>query len=157
MARGRPRTPTKLKLLRGNPGKRAINKREPKPPAKVPKCPAWLDAMAKREWKRVVPVLAKLEMLTEIDRGALAAYCDAYSRWQQAARELRETGTTYIGDRGLVRRHPLVSVVHDAFGEMKAMGAEFGLTPAVRSRLQVVEQPPEDPLEAFLGAKGKAG
>ena len=44
--RGPRPQPTQLRLVRGNPGKRAINKLEPKPDGGIPAKPAWLvDAL----------------------------------------------------------------------------------------------------------------
>lgn len=37
--RGRPPKPTAIKELEGNPGKRPLNKNEPKPKQTAPKCP----------------------------------------------------------------------------------------------------------------------
>ena len=48
--RGRKPTPTAIKELEGNPGKRALNEREPKPQKKAPACPKWLEEEAKKEW-----------------------------------------------------------------------------------------------------------
>ncbi len=76
--RGRKPKPTRLKLIEGNPGKRPINGREPKPPGSLPSCPAHLSATAKTEWKRLARSLNRIGMLTEIDRAAMAAYCQAY-------------------------------------------------------------------------------
>jgi hypothetical protein len=51
MGRRGPRPePSSLKLLKGNPGKRPLNEREPKPPAGAPEAPAHLDEEARREW-----------------------------------------------------------------------------------------------------------
>ncbi len=50
--RGRKPKPTAIKVLEGNPGKRELNLSEPKPEKKAPKCPAWLEPEAKREWRR---------------------------------------------------------------------------------------------------------
>ncbi|SPY95678.1 phage terminase small subunit [Proteus mirabilis] len=36
---GPPKTPSHLQLVRGNPSKRPINKKEPKPPKGVPPTP----------------------------------------------------------------------------------------------------------------------
>ncbi|MEM8438009.1 phage terminase small subunit P27 family, partial [Morganella morganii] len=36
---GPPKTPSHLRLVRGNPSKRPINKKEPKPPSGVPPTP----------------------------------------------------------------------------------------------------------------------
>src|SRR5690606_26210093 len=90
--RGRKPTPTHLKVLRGNPGKRPLPANEPQPKPKAPPCPAHLDAEAKREWRRMVKELEPLGLLTKIDRAALAAYCQAWSRWVQAEEMIRKTG-----------------------------------------------------------------
>ena len=51
--RGRKPKPTAVKVLEGNPGKRSLNTNEPKPVKKAPRCPAWLEDEAKKEWKRM--------------------------------------------------------------------------------------------------------
>lgn len=50
--RGRKPIPTAIKELEGNPGKRALNKKEPKPKRKAPKCPMWLDIEAKKRMEK---------------------------------------------------------------------------------------------------------
>ena len=44
--KGRKPTPTAIKELEGNPGKRALNDKEPKPVKKAPACPKWLEPEA---------------------------------------------------------------------------------------------------------------
>ena len=56
--RGRKPKPTAVKVLEGNPGKRSLNTGEPKPEKKAPRCPAWLEDEAKKEWKRMAKQLA---------------------------------------------------------------------------------------------------
>ena len=48
--RGRKPKPTAVKMLEGNPGKRGLNAGEPKPEKKAHRCPAWLEAEAKKAW-----------------------------------------------------------------------------------------------------------
>src|SRR5690348_3709942 len=90
---GRRPTPTTLKVLRGNPGKRPLNPKEPKPPTAIPIAPQHLTEIAKAEWDRIAPKLAQLGLLTDLDRAALAAYCCAYARWSEAEEALKKTGT----------------------------------------------------------------
>ena len=47
--RGRKPKPTHLKVLAGNPGKRPLPKNEPKPKPIAPRCPQWLDPIARKE------------------------------------------------------------------------------------------------------------
>ena len=70
--RGRKPKPTAVKVLEGNPGKRSLNTNEPKPVKKAPRCPAWLEDEAKKEWKRMAKQMEQLGILTEID---MAAFC----------------------------------------------------------------------------------
>ena len=55
-----------------------------RPPAATLPAPRFLDREARREWRRVAPALFKLGLLTELDRGPLAAYCQAFSTFIQA-------------------------------------------------------------------------
>ena len=48
---GRKPKPTAIKELEGNPGKRKLNNKEPKPDKGMPVCPEWLPPEAKAEWK----------------------------------------------------------------------------------------------------------
>jgi phage terminase small subunit len=89
--RGRKPIPTAVKIAMGNPGKRPLNKREPKPVIAIPTCPAHLMPAAKNEWKRLAHYLHDLGVISELDRAALAAYCQAYGRWVEAEKKLKET------------------------------------------------------------------
>lgn len=83
---GRKPKPTGLKLVTGNPGKRALNENEPRPPVPdaPPRPPRHLTKDAKAEWNRISRELWLLGLLTEIDTVALAAYCDSYATWVEA-------------------------------------------------------------------------
>ncbi|MEG7492624.1 phage terminase small subunit P27 family, partial [Enterobacter hormaechei] len=50
---GPPKTPTHLRLVRGNPSKRPINENEPKPPSGVPPTPKHFDKQGKYWFKRM--------------------------------------------------------------------------------------------------------
>jgi phage terminase small subunit len=79
-------TPTHLKLLRGNPSKRPINKDEPAPeiPAAIPEPPDFLMPSAKDEWHRLAEGLRRLGLLTTLDTSVFAVYCETFARWKQA-------------------------------------------------------------------------
>ena len=72
-SRGPAPKPQALKKLQGNPGRRKLNAAEPTPDSALPACPAWLNAEAKREWKRVSATLHVAGLLTlRVQRGAFA-------------------------------------------------------------------------------------
>ncbi|KAF1084849.1 Phage terminase, small subunit [Sporotomaculum syntrophicum] len=143
-ARGPAPKPTHLKVLEGNPGRRPLNKNEPKPKPVAPKCPAWLDKEAKHEWKRVAPELEKLGLLTIVDGTALAAYCQAYSRWVAAEKVLTTEGMTYETETGYIRQRPEVGIVQKYLNLIKLYCAEFGLTPSARSRMTLPGEDKDD-------------
>lgn len=156
--RGRPPKPTVLKLLAGNPGKRAINHAEPKP-EKAKKgsrrVPAWLSPDGKREWKRVVPELERLGLLTKIDDGALEGMCAAYARALDADRHVKSGGLTIMTEKGFVLQNPAVAIARLSWTQYRQFASEFGLTPGSRTRIRIDEKPPADPDSDFLfGKKG---
>src|SRR5438477_525461 len=66
--RGRKPSPTQLKLVRGNPGKRPIRAAgEPKPGHTLPEAPVHLSARAKAAWGQIAPILSRMGVLTEAD------------------------------------------------------------------------------------------
>ena len=81
--RGPPPQPTSLRVLYGNPGKRPINGREPQPRTKRPQCPDYLDDAARQEWRRLVPILSRMRVLTEADGIALGSLCQQYAMLQE--------------------------------------------------------------------------
>ena len=137
--RGPPPKPTALKRLAGNPGHRPLNMNEPHPPAGVPPCPESVlaDPIAKAEWDRVVPELLGMRVLSEVHMAALGAYCNSFSEWQRAEEILRRDGRTYKLPNGTVCKHPAVGIAQQAKMMVRAFAAEFGMTPASRSRLHV--------------------
>lgn len=153
---GRPPKPTSLKVLHGNPGKRKINRNEPQPVVSddTPKPPRYLGRYAKTEWRRVVPELHRLGLLSVVDRAALEAYCEAYHDWREAKLALDEEGRTYKTDTGYIRPRPEIKFAAEAVKTMKAFMGEFGLTPSARSRIAMPESEEVDPFEDFLRGTG---
>jgi P27 family predicted phage terminase small subunit len=152
--KGRKPKPTSIRLLEGNPGKRAINHREPQPPDGVPECPEFLDDVAKAEWFRTVTVLKEMQLLSRADRSALAGYCTAYSRWVEAEAQVKKFGAIVKSpEKGFPMKSPYLTVADQALETMRKFMVEFGLTPSSRSRIHVPEGAGAvDEFEAFLDA-----
>lgn len=133
--RGRRPKPTRLKVLTGNPGKRPLNMDEPRPEAAIPDCPSELGPVAKQEWARLVGDLAKLGLLTNLDRAALAAYCAAYALWAEATEAIQKYGAMVKSPTGFPMQSPYVAVANRQAEIMMRIASEFGFTPASRSRI----------------------
>ncbi|MBK8434500.1 MAG: phage terminase small subunit P27 family [Chloroflexi bacterium] len=136
--KGRKPTPTKVKELRGNPGNRPLNKREPKPTTAA-KIPRGLKGLPRQFWREHAEELARLEILTGVDGPAFRLMAEAYGFAVEAAQELRETGFTVEGRDG-PKKHPLAQVFRDQAQLFKSFAAEFGMTPSARARLQLPEE-----------------
>ena len=143
--RGPAPKPSALVLLEGNPGKRPINRAEPKPRLRTPPCPDHLDEHAKTEWKRLVRVLRHMKLLTEADYIALGNLCQAYSRMVKAERKLSEAGLLYKTQSGYVQQSPLLAVINTSVEIITRLCREFGLTPSSRSRIQLLSSEIEQP------------
>ena len=149
---GPPPTPTVVKLLRGNPGKRRLPVGEPMPPSaptcpSPPSCLAWY---AVEEWERVAPELHALGLLTVLDVPMFAVYCSAYAQWRAAEEQLAEAAAADPENDGLVIErdgrliaNPATGIARRSAELMLRVAAEFGMTPAARSRINAgVPRPP---------------
>lgn len=151
MARGRKPKPTATKRLQGNPGKRALNQAEPAPPVETPTIPPHLDNEAVAEWHRLAPLLIAEGLLTQLDRAALSALCQAWGRYCQAEAALKEHGPVVRSPNGFPIQNPWLSIANTALKQLSAWLAEFGLTPSSRSRVKRGDgQAEADPLADFL-------
>jgi len=132
---GRKPRPTAIKILEGEKNRDRINLDEPKPKVGRPTCPDHLSDVARDEWQRIVPELEVLGLLTQIDRSALAAYCQAYGRWVEAERVVKQKGVLYKTEKGNVITSPMLWVANKAMEQMHKYLVEFGMTPSARSRV----------------------
>jgi P27 family predicted phage terminase small subunit len=150
-----------MKSLRGNPGRRPLNQREPKAQRGQPPRPNWLGKRGNEAWVELSQLLDGMQVLTLPDGPALALLCATYDDYREARDVVDEHGMTYESQNTLtgaviVRPRPEVAIMSDAAKRMRNLLVEFGLTPSARSRLHVGGDLPVDPLEEFLhgGAGG---
>jgi len=167
---GPPPKPTHLKLITGNPGKRKLNKNEPKPTIGIPPVPDHLSDEAKAEWTRIAVDLNAIGLLTHVDRAALAAYCQAWADWVEAEEQLRRYGKVVKSPVKVVTRRsggaevtetsggfpmqsPFLPIRNRALELMHKFLTEFGMTPAARSRISVTHGTnAEDPAQAYFAS-----
>ncbi len=149
MTRGRKPAPTIVKLMT-NTRRDRINQNEAKVPTGVPRCPPHLDKEAKAEWRRISKELSGAGLLSMVDRAALAAYCQLWSRWVEAENAVRKTGLILKGENGYYQ-NPYLAVANKAMEKMCRVLTEFGMTPSSRSRVHAAPQGQEiDEFEAGL-------
>ncbi|TGE31320.1 phage terminase small subunit P27 family [Desulfosporosinus sp. Sb-LF] len=115
-------------------------------------CPDWLDAEAKKHWELLSAELQELDLITNVDVGALAICCDAYSKLIKANAEIEKHGmlVTYTnkgGNKNIVP-NPYVALSNKYSDVYKRFCTEFGLTPAARLKLAAPKEPVK-PLTEF--------
>ena len=137
--RGRKPKPTAVKQLAGNPGKRPLNDREPqfRAPDAAPYVPRWLNDPAKAEWRRIVGLLLEAGVYTEVDRAALALYCQAWGRWVIAEQKIERTGGEVLEtENGHLYQNPWRYEANKAWAHVLKAATEFGMTPSARTRVR---------------------
>ena len=108
-------------------------------------CPDWLDAEAKKHWALLSAELQTLNLLTNVDVGALAICCDALSKYIKSNLEIEKHGmlVTYTnkgGNKNIVP-NPYVALSNKYSDVYKRYCTEFGLTPAARLKLAAPKEP----------------
>ena len=103
----------------------------------IPDKPDFLDGEASAEWDRVAGELADLDYLERCDRAALAMYCCAFARWREAEEALTRSATLLTATKtGYVYPNPLIAIANNAMRTAVSLAQEFGMTPAMRSRMK---------------------
>lgn len=134
---GKRPTPTHLKLVKGNPGKRPIRPDTVQPPKRTAPLqpPPEVSGSARAEWKRLAPIVHKLGLLSDLDRAPFAAYCISYGRWRDAEKALRGQDLVVTTATGALIQNPLLGIANRAMREMVRHAVEFGFTPSARARV----------------------
>lgn len=153
-SRGPLPKPTALKLLEGNPGKRALDLTAGvNPRIEIPSAPKHLSRDAKKEWTRITPLLEELGLISGLDRTALALYCQAVGRLseletafnglvaQHVAGGMGYAEAVYaasysVTPSGYAQQSVIVQLLGKYREQVNRYLAHFGLSPAARGRVQ---------------------
>ena len=146
---GRRPQPTALKVLRGNPSKRPINRDEPTiapadesfdtPPRELAN-----DPDAEKEWRRVAPLLRVARLVTESERAALVALCQQWSRYLAAHAQVIALGMCIETTKAVPIPNPYLLVADRALTHCHRLWSELGLTPTGRARANKIGAPKGD-------------
>lgn len=160
--RGPAKKPAVLESLHGNPGHRKNDgKLTYEQPPDVPNPPVWLGSIAKKEWKRLMPMLYKTKVYTDADFAAFAAYCHSYEQWVMAEKAMAATKADknslpelIYEDKNALKPVPYIAIANEAKKQMLSFAREFGLTPSSRSNMSAVESEdaPSSIMEFMRGA-----
>jgi len=152
---GPRRQPTKLRLMRGNPGKRRINRNEPQPaPLLTAACPRELvDPVARAEWDRIAPGLIASGQVTSVDRAMLIGYCHKWAQWQAIETAAAVHSFIVKGPDGRPIPNPAINLAFKAYNLLLRSAAELGMTPSARSRVVAAPVGSTSPVSKWIGLK----
>lgn len=88
--------------------------------------------VARREWRRVVPVLHFTAGLAEVDKHLLHDYCVVVARIDQCERNLSIRGLLIQGERGW-QKNGATTVVAQYRQQLRVYIRELGLSPSARA------------------------
>lgn len=156
MKTGRPRKPQKLKLLTGTFRAGREKSKDWSPETAKPICPRHLNAIARKEFRRLCIELSPI--LTRLDTGILAGYCASYSTWIEACERVETEGAVCSSEKGGSYQSPWVAIRNKSLELMHKFGSELGLSPVARTRVKPSGKTENegDDFEKFLSGKKKA-
>lgn len=145
MSKGRRRLPANVHMLHGNPSKKSMNDLlgGVHPEVEIPSCPAYLLPEAKKEYKRITSELKELNLISKIDRAAIAAYCAAWAEVVFCENKINETNAQDPrGEKGYIESTPSgykqmsvwVQIRNRAYERMMRFASEFGMSPSSRTK-----------------------
>jgi P27 family predicted phage terminase small subunit len=107
--------------------------------------PAWLDAPARRVFRKLAKILGEMNVGRLPDSERLARYCRLLTRWRHADGFIREHGESYRikDEKGKTKcrmPYPEVAILSRLEVLLHRTEQEFGLTAAVRAPVET--EPP---------------
>lgn len=148
-ARGPKPKPPELVALEGGRGHRPVDLSAMfRPEVGLPSMPKHLSAEARKAWRRLTPELLHYNLLSAVDRDALAMLCQTIGRLEQIERSIAGRQAKLVeegGDpadalvdftpKGLRIQSVMYQVLNREMEKLRHLLAEFGLTPAQRARV----------------------
>ena len=157
--RGPKPKPTVLKRLAGSQRADA-NKKEPEFASYIPDPPEDIanHELMLNDWNKHASMLYTAGLLTIADGEAFAMLVRALNEIRVVNEVLNRGYLVEINDGKTLTLHPYFKVRADAQATVKHLFAEFGMTPASRTRIEVQFVPPPtlnpkkvDPIDDMLG------
>jgi P27 family predicted phage terminase small subunit len=145
-ARGPQPTPTAIKKVLGNPGKRPLNTDELKPVGSL-KRPTHIKGGAAEEWDRVIGAMPT-GFYTAADVPVLAMYVEALVIYRNATSIVARDGMEAVGSTGQKIAHPQLAVMARFADLMTKLADRLGMSPAARTKFTAPGDDSQDDLDA---------
>lgn len=124
------------------------------PVIEIPSVPKHLGPEARKEWKRITPILFELGLISGLDRAALALYCQAMGRLSELeaafngqvdrlvdGEKMVYSDAVYkasysVTPSGYAQQSVIVQLIKSHREQVNRYLMHFGLSPAARGRVQ---------------------
>lgn len=150
---GRKPKPTQLKVITGNPGKRALNKSEPKPKGNLAAAPDHFGDEQKAVWDYAIEH-APAGLLKQMDLSVLEVWVNAVVAYRDAVNKVAVTGQVIKSPSGYPVVNPYLSNMNKQAQIMLKAAAEMGFTPSSRSRIVLSDELEQNDPWAKFASKG---
>lgn len=116
--------------------------------------PSWLNKEAKKEYKRIAPLLNRLP-IADLDLMAVSSYCDGVAKYIEASHRVDEEGQVIeeLDSQGNPKSkvNPWFTTMIQASNNVRAYAGQLGMT--IDSRMRIVvpkEKEEKDPFAEML-------
>lgn len=149
---GPKRTPTHLRILRGNPSKRPLPKNEPVASSDAPVAPAWLSERAKEIFAQIVGRLDEMGYASSSHTEMLALAAMRQDEVERFSKVI-EKGHTYrvrtLSKSYVFKTRPEVAMLAEAARHLEQLLAQFGLSPSSASKVIVSSKQKKNTFAGF--------
>jgi P27 family predicted phage terminase small subunit len=150
---GRKRTPDHLKIVAGTDRPDRMNPDAPKPAASLPDAPEWLSTRGAEIFEQLVAIIGPMGIGSSSDAAMLALAASRLEEVEICTAIIEDLGRTYTtttqtGDT-MHRSRPEVAQRSEAMRHAQSLLAEFGLSPAARSKVSVSTPDEKNPFAAL--------
>ena len=153
----RPRASDAHLALTGGKYRDRSKTTESKLSADVPRMPSYLSPDARKEWRRLLPLLMSRGSLTAGDSQGLSLHCETFARWVKCQKQINEEGlmqTVSVLDKHgekvtRTKPHPCLKIAQDCERALRVSLASMGLTPQSREKI-IPAKPVEEKTESMF-------
>lgn len=159
---GRKRTPDHLKLVKGTAQKCRMNPDAPAANSGTASAPGWLSERAAEIFDQISGTLLGMGIASPDDQHALALAASRLEEIEILTAVIEDQGRTYISggekgpsgqiEGGLWKARPEVGMRNEAMRHAQSLLAEFGLTPAARSKVSAGKPAENNPFAGLDNA-----
>ena len=146
---GRKKTPDHLKLVTGTAQKCRMTPEAPAANVGVATAPAWLSERAAELFDQISATLLGMGIASPDDQHVLSLAASRIEEVEILTAVIEDAGRTYQTEAGLWKARPEVSMRNEAMRHAQSLLAEFGLTPAARSKVSAGKPAEKNPFGAL--------